>query len=405
MIDHFKPLYVEQLQERITALKNLDHPVIKCAITGVAGSGKSELAKAFVTQFRNSSTIFTWRLDPDPDGTSNNVTKVSYRQAYLQLLHNFSLPHLKAYDEETPLQMEQRLLSMLWSKINQYSSWILIFDNAASLEDIERHLPTDPNIHGSILVTTQNPHFFPEEKQNLSLNQGLQERNTGVQLLEELSTCTDSKEAQLLAKKLDYLPLGLRLAGAFIRSQKTVDPDFSFTQYIRLMDQNVNPHLSSETAIHISIRKAKAQNPKLYEILKWCAFLDCQKLEATILFDIYKYQEYGAPNPREDMWWGTQIWNRIFKPKILHPVIQPEPLVLKTQFNTAMGNDNYSLIVYDRLIQGYYLHRTTQVGIRSLITSPIQTLKLLVALMLQLYPFDRYSIRQLKYAKKWNLTF
>ena len=259
-MSHFKRQRLEELKDRIEILKLINHNVILCAITGVAGSGKSELAKAYASELLESLDTFRWRLDPDPDATDNKATKVSYQQAYSELLYNFEIQPIKAYENETSEQMHRSLVSILWHRINQYSKWIVIFDNAGSYTDIKNYLPTDPFITGLILITTQQSHFLKDKPQrNFSLNQGLEEteaiqlltelsgqneeeearnlvraleflKENSRELLMELSGRQEKDEAQHLVQELDYSPLGIRIAGCYIQNMETTFE--KYTQFL-----------------------------------------------------------------------------------------------------------------------------------------------------------------------------
>ena len=143
---------------------------IQCAITGIAGCGKSELAKTYASEYelKDNLKVFKWRLDPDP--TNNQASKMYYRQAFKQLLSNFGIQDVKPFEDENTLQTQQRLNRILWRKITEakYSHLIVIFDNAGSYKDIKEYWPMEPTdlseckTQGHILVTTQNPHFLPK---------------------------------------------------------------------------------------------------------------------------------------------------------------------------------------------------------------------------------------------------
>ena len=95
MVTPFKAKRLDELKTRIQLLQQPGPGVIICAITGIAGCGKSELAKAHAWQFCTKPNNFVWRLDPDPDTTNNTASTVSYQKAYAQLLDNFNLQSLK----------------------------------------------------------------------------------------------------------------------------------------------------------------------------------------------------------------------------------------------------------------------------------------------------------------------
>jgi hypothetical protein len=63
-VSYFKSKRLKELCERINDLKPRKSGVILCAITGVAGCGKSELAKAHALEklvFPNTQRTFRWR--------------------------------------------------------------------------------------------------------------------------------------------------------------------------------------------------------------------------------------------------------------------------------------------------------------------------------------------------------
>jgi hypothetical protein len=375
IIENYNGSYLRHLQQRILDLKKSAKPLIYCAITGVAGSGKSELAKAYATQCR-TSTNFIWRLDPDL--SHNDATQISYQAAFAELLFNFHLEINAAYPQETPEQIHQRVVGSLWAKIHQFPESMLIFDNAATYVDIEKYLPTDPDIKncitGLIVVTTQNLYFFDPGIQNLCLNQGL--KDGGAELVAEIARCPSSEAAEMLAARLDYLPLGLRIAGQYIQIQKRTDSDFGFGKYLELMDQHVSPHLGTEAAIYLSIQKIKILNPKLYRLLEWCVYLDFQKLDTTLVFELYRVQESKSVDPKN------------------------KDLITQVEFGEMMGQKTYSLMVYEEMTKKYYVHRTTQTAIRKSLKEPIQILREVITAMMQTYGIKEYTEAAVKRSQK-----
>lgn len=385
VVRYFKRARLEELQQRLCSLGQNSDGIVKVAITGVAGCGKSELAKAYAYEFTNSHNAFRWRLDPDPVITNQNTNQVAYDRSYAKLLHNFKLTAIKAYSSETPEDLQERLNDMLWMKIKLYSPWVVIFDNAEHSTTVERYLPMDPSIKGTILVTTRTPYFWIDSKEglNFSINRGLDEKNA-VELLEELSGQKDQNIAGDLSKKLDHSPLGIRVAASYM-----VLTDTSMKDYCQMLDseqheynlQNlgidfVNQATGAATqgtlrqAIEFSIHTIKNDNPEFYEILRYCAYLDNHDIPYQLLLELFKQQSGLKESIAiEDRW-----KSRIIK--------------------------NYSLLTYDYSTKVYSIHRTTQKVLKKLDSEPVKVIGLLAGTIMNLYPYDGYSIEQLKACQK-----
>lgn len=387
VVTHFQPKRFHELKTRMLELQNQGSGLILCAITGVPGTGKTELAKAYARRFNPSPQVFRWRLDPDPDlDNKNNRTNpnkpTQYEQAYSVLLDNFNLQSLKAYDTETREQMDQRLASMVWQKINQYPSWIVIFDNAGTETDIAKYLPSDTSIKGIILVTSQTANFFTANpRANFSVNNGL-DPDEAIKLLHDVSGKVEEDLATTrnLVRELDYLPLGIRTAGSYIRNVAGT----TFGSYTKTLQQDINEeHLvylgesfiaqsaedlkrvkSLRAAIRISIFKARDHNPPLFHLLKWSAFIANDEIPVHLLLELSKEPGYR---------------DLTHKKKSILDII---------------GQKSYSLLTYDER-QTCYIHQTTQVIIRHLTNSRVEIIKKLATVILQVYPYKRYFVEEL----------
>ena len=396
IVTHFKGKRLEELSERINKLKGKSSELVLCAITGIAGCGKSELAKAHTWQsLSESQNVFRWRLDPDPDSdaSNNNATEVSYQQAYSALLYNFGISQIRAYETETSEQMHQRLVSMIWQEINQYQQWIVIFDNAVSYADIVKYLPIDLKTTGQILVTTQNPRFFTGNKEeNFSINKGL-DQNDAIRLLQEISCRNDEDMtiSQNIVKKLDYSPLGIRIAGSYISNVEGT----TFTNYIQILEYDLKEQIlktmgedfiyqavidpvrkdTLQHTIHLSILKVREYNLRLFRLLEFCAYLANEDIPFESLLELFKDLD------------------------------QDSNLIEGYLRAMLVGRGTYSLLTYDSETRSCYMHRTTQVMVRKLVPSPLEVINKTINVILKLYPYDEYSIAKLKKCQKMEPHF
>ena len=354
-----------------------------CAITGVAGSGKSELAKAYGWKFHaENSKVFRWRLDPDAQSTHNNLSATSYQQAYSVLLKNFNLL-MRAYDTENEEEMHQRLISTLWQNINQYPQWIVIFDNARSYDNIAKYLPVVQYTRGLVLITTQESNFLENTQGiNFSINQGL-DPNQAIQLFRNVSDRkgdTD-RSIQTLLLELDLLPLGVTIAGGYLRKSsisveryveilKTVVHEKHIQQkgsnFLRQLSPDQQRTTTLERALCFSIDLIRQSNPLLFEILQYGAFLANENIPLDLLAHLCRTAEGDEKEKADD----------------LEIMIQ--------------GPGNYSMLTYDTSKQCCSLHRCTQIAIRNSMGSRHEIIQKVVNVIMQVYCYDEDSMLQLK---------
>lgn len=385
VVTHFKAKRLDELKIRIQLLQQQGPALAMCAITGVAGCGKSELAKAYAWQSR---TDFKWRLDPD---TSNNsASDVSYEQTYSALLYNFNIGPHKAYETETIEKMSDRLNTVLWQRINQYSSWIVIFDNAPSYTDIERYLPPKDLLpKGLVLVTTQSQRFV---KGNRIAN--FDDVNLGIdpiqaaELLKEISgkDQEDDLITRTLTQEMDYSPLAIRISGYYIYEMQGT----TFTGYLELLRSGREAELISIVGSHnlvnqatqdsrqaatlqatlkITVKAVEKLNPRLYQTLQYCGYLANENIPLYLLSQLCRRDD-------EDIQY-TKQW-----------------------LSTALvGHGNYSVLTHQSHNDTCFLHRTTQSVLRSITANPAKMIQKIAAVTLHLYWYDPYCTERLRLCK------
>jgi tetratricopeptide (TPR) repeat protein len=397
LVSHFQPQRLKDLKARIAALEQRKSRLLMCAITGVAGCGKSEVAKAYAWDLDpdtdpRSTLFFRWRLDPDPDSADNQSTKTLYRLAYEALLYNFGITSVKAYETETDEQMHNRLRRILWQRINQYSKSVIIFDNAFSYDDIKPYICVDADIQGVILVTTQNSLFFiKDELANLSITEGL-DLSEGLLLLRQLAGRRHDGETELSTKHLvvalDCSPLGITVAGVYLQwdaitftkyierlkdgSDQLLIPRDERAEFISQATEDTKRKTTLRAALKLAITKLKECNPPLLILLRYCAFLANDRIPSRLLEELLVQQ----------------------------PENYPRRLESSALLNLTVLFKNLSLLAHDNRTNSYDLHRTTQVALRksmdredlSLKTTIIETL---VKSIRKLYSYHRDSVTQI----------
>jgi len=159
--------------------------------------------------------------------------------------------------------------------------WLLIFDNTDDLSLVRKYLPQQGN--GSILLTT-----CAHAVGSLAASIGVEKMNLteGMYLLLrranrfEHAWDEDQKEAINVVIALDYLPLALDQAGAYIEETAC-----SFSHYLQMYQKHSKELLAQRgfqssdyphpvaTTWTISFQKVEQANPAAAELLCFCAFL------------------------------------------------------------------------------------------------------------------------------------
>jgi hypothetical protein len=399
IVTHFKAKRLDELNTHIQALKERTPGLVMCAITGVTGCGKSELAKAYTWKLSIVSKIFIWRLDSDIDENSNSTSKVSYKTAFFELLQNFGLQSIQAVEYEHQKTFQQRQNTMLWQKITQFKSWIIIFDNAGSEMDIKNYLPpANTIIMGQclILITTPNPHFLDDEKANFNTTNAGLDPAEALQLFSEISyiETTDNPNANNLIRELDYSPLGIRVAGTYIHKmqkhyirlddhckllQSSTYQNFidrmGGSEFIQKAIQDEKRSASLQAGLEFLIDRLKKINPELIEMLQYCSFLNNEDIPSELLLELCK-------NSNDDK------------------IITQQRLAVLTE-----GRDNYSLLSYNHKAKTHNLHRTTQLVIRRLMDNSHDIIKKIAVIIINLYSYDGQWTENIKHCKKMEIHF
>jgi tetratricopeptide (TPR) repeat protein len=398
IVDHFK-------RKRLVELKNLMQPftvsksknLLQCVIVGVGGCGKTELAKAYALEYGStSSEVFGWRFYPD--ATSDLDQGISYQQTYSSLLENFNMTFAKAFHDEELEHMYQRLNCMVWQKISRYPKWIVIFDSAESYTDIEKYLPPDSSIHGIIMITTRRSDFVMNDE-TINFRLGGLDETEAVELLKEISDRDKESDTHSLnlVRILNCHPLAIRTAGYYLRHVRRT----TFEQYNLLLhehcDTNTDNAMSSmilsDLVLNLLLDEIRKSDVSLFRLLQSCAFINDEDIPVQLLSRLY------ADSVKDDT--DKSLTSRLWR-QICNKNVQK----LSNEFNIRVRTD-YSSLTYDPLYQSFKIHRDTQSAIRNCVAVNYQVglIRRLVGTTIEMYPFNPYSVEQLRLCHKMEPHF
>jgi DNA-binding SARP family transcriptional activator/tetratricopeptide (TPR) repeat protein len=251
------------------AFSTTDRAVITQAITGLGGVGKSQLAARYVQQRADGYDLVAWIRAED-----GGIADLAQLAAKLGA----------SCDEVSPHELAQ--LALDWLSDGDLR-WLLVLDNVASPENLERCCPRGGR--GRVIVTSRDHamrQFGP-----LLVVDVLDEDTATAYLTERAGRPHDRRAARQLAVALGHLPLALSHAAAYCQSGT------SFTEYLALLDDlparelfDSHPELSYAQTVastwKASIRSASQSAPLAADVLEMAAHLGPDTIPKSLWSEI-----------------------------------------------------------------------------------------------------------------------
>ena len=211
-------------------------------ISGNPGSGKSQLAGLIAQRFFDEGKEI-----PCPTSfvmTLNAESQDTLLESYISFARRLKCPEyavtktLNSKDLTTEEKITN-LKTLISTKIELYTSWLLVVDNVTSISRVHAQLPESGNeqwAKGQLLITTQDTACIPLTNYfigHISVSEGMQPRDASY-LLAELSGIDDSEKGKEVAQALDYQPLALASAATYVRQvrQNKATSYFGWNDYL-----------------------------------------------------------------------------------------------------------------------------------------------------------------------------
>ena len=213
-------------------------------ISGNPGSGKSQLAGLVGKRYFDvvnsipNSTVFVM--------TANAESPSTLLESYISLARKLKCPEYATTNtlNSPDLNSDEKIAhmkSLIGTKIQLYSSWLLVVDNVKSISKIHAHLPESGDeqwARGQLLITTQDTMSVPPTNSftgHLSFSKGM-EPHDAMTLLEKLSGISDY-DTKKLAQVLDYQPLALAIAATYVREAQENRANFGWSDYLKRLEE------------------------------------------------------------------------------------------------------------------------------------------------------------------------
>nr|XP_058952731.1 uncharacterized protein LOC131780124 [Pocillopora verrucosa] len=234
---------VSKIIEQLKALKN-STGLSYLYLSGNPGSGKSQIASLVANNFFDEvkgSTSFVMTLNAE-----NSKTLM---ESYATFARHLKCPEYAVTNTliSKDLSIDEKIRSLrtlISTKIELYSSWLLIVDNVTNMSHLDGNLPDPGNgqcAKGQLLITTQDTASIPPSGsfiQHIPVSKGMEPHEAGS-LLEMLSGFNDPEMEKEVARVLDYQPLALASAATYVREvrKNKLTPNFGWDDFLKKLDQ------------------------------------------------------------------------------------------------------------------------------------------------------------------------
>ena len=229
---------VAEITEQLKQLKNANKNNLSYLyISGNPGSGKSQLASLAANRFFDEvkeipcATSFVMTLNAESLDT--------LLESYINFARHLKCPEYAVTNtlsskDLTADEKITNLKTLISTKIELYSSWLLLVDNVTSLSSVQVHLPQRGR--GQFLITTWDTTSIPLRSssiEHISLSKGMEPRDASS-LLAMLSGISDTEMEEQVARALDYQPLALASAATYLREVRKckITSQFGWKDYL-----------------------------------------------------------------------------------------------------------------------------------------------------------------------------
>ena len=313
------------------------------AISGLGGIGKTQTAIEYAKRHRDEYKAGLWAVAESRESLISD---------FVAIAGVLKMPEANVQDQSFTVSAVKR-----WLENN--SGWLLILDNADDPKLVEEFLPA--NSKGHILLTSRaqvfddigilNPieldEMSPEDAKEFLLTR------TGRAQLEQ----NEEKAVEELAKELDYLPLALEQAGAYVKELRSSFHDYLASYKKRglaLLEKSgpvVKYKKSVKTTWSLNFEQVEQSSKASADLLRASAFLNPDRIPNELI-------SAGAAEL------GPEISAALAG-------IESDPLALDELLQPLI---RYSLIHRDRKTKTYDIHRLVQAVLKEGMPEPARRL-------------------------------
>ena len=287
-------------------------------ISGNPGSGKSQLAGLVAKRFFDEAKAIPSAAPCVM--TLNAASPDSLLESYASFVRQLRCPEYAVTNtlNSRDIKIEEKianLKTLVTTKIDLYTTWLLVVDNISSMSWIHAYLPERGNeqwSNGQVLITTQDVKSIPSTNsfvKHFSISRGM-DVDDCCSLLAVLSGIADCEMGKEVAKTLDYQPLALASAATFVNQvrQNKATSNFHWADYLEkvqkgqrstteefLEQSNLSYPVSMTSATTLAVKNAMLSDKIIDQTFALLSLCSSQPLSLDIVNSyILKVDEQAA---------------------------------------------------------------------------------------------------------------
>lgn len=319
--------HIEQLHEslKLNGAMALSQPQ---AISGLGGIGKTQTAVEYAYKYKAEYKAVFW---------VNADSKESIISSFVKIAGLLNLPVKDDKDQELIAASVKH-----WLETN--SSWLMIFDNADDPKLVEKYFPFQSKGH---IILTSRAQIFANLRIMKPLKMDEMSPDESKQFLLSRTGRNDNPLNQIetdaidqLGKELDYFPLALEQAGAFIHEKSSSFNDYLISyrkRGLELLEETKSDTKSIATTWSLNFEQVKQTSNASIDLLYVSAFLSPYSIPLELI-------AHGAKQLGPAL--SVSLTDVDSDPVTLIKVLEPL--------------SKYSLISLDPVSHTYSIHRMVQ---------------------------------------------
>ncbi|MGW5466726.1 FxSxx-COOH system tetratricopeptide repeat protein [Streptomyces chartreusis] len=239
-----------------------------CALYGLGGVGKTQIALEYVHRFAADYDLVWWIPSEQSELVVSSLTDLARRLG------------LRVGDDAAQAAQEVR------DHLRQSSStlrWLLVFDNADEPEEVSKHFPGGA---GHVLVTSRNQTWL-QFGEALEIDPFLREES--IEHLLRRAAGLTTEDADRVASAVGDLPLALDQAGAWLAETGTPVDTYLVeleqqAERVLSLSQPANYPEPVGATWNVSIERLKERSPAAVRLLQLCAFFAAEPISMKLLY-------------------------------------------------------------------------------------------------------------------------
>ena len=270
-----REMFLAMVRER---LLSGDRTVVQ-ALHGMGGVGKTLLAVEYAHRFAREYDLVWWVDAEQPGLILEEIGSLAVAVGLVPA--DTAIPVAVAAAKE---------------HLRSSDRWLIVFDNAEDPAVIRRFLPEGP---GHVLITSRNPGW-----RGLAIRVEIDvfTRAESVHLLMEQSATLTEQDADAIAAQLGDLPLAIAqaagvLADTYMSADEYLNALREETEHVLDTGVPATYSVSLAAVVRIATTKVAAVDPPAAQLLKVCAFLAPEPVDAAWFASTASLNQRDLPDP------------------------------------------------------------------------------------------------------------